>query len=404
MRIALATASRRRAGGVETYVEQVLASLAARGHEVALWAETDVPGAVAPIDLPPGARSTLIASGDDEARAWKPDAVVVNGLNDVALEARLLASAPSVFVAHNFYGTCISGTKSWAAPVPRPCHRVFGAACLLHYFPHRCGGLNPVTMARLYGRERDRLRHIRAAHAVVTLSAFMREEYLRHGLDPARVRNLPFGPPLRDVPVRRWEAGGAGAPRRLIAIARLEPIKGMHLLLDALPLVQASLGREVALTVLGDGSERGRLEAQARRLASDTTGVSVRFAGWTSPADRDAQLAGADLLVVPSTWPEPLGLVGIEAARAGVPAVAFALGGIGEWLKDGVTGAVAPAEPPSAAGLARAIVSCLDDENRLERLGRAAREHSSRLTPDAHVTGLLALLERVRAGAAAGLD
>lgn len=404
MRIAMATATSRRAGGVETYVEQVLASLASSGHEVALWAESDQPAAAPAIALPPGAPTVLIAAGTDEARAWKPDAVIVNGLHDVALEASLLAGTPSVFVAHNFYGTCISGTKSWATPVPRPCHRVFGAACLVHYFPHRCGGLSPVTMARLYSRERDRLRHIRAAQAVVTLSAFMREEYLRHGLDPTRVTTLPYGPPLRDAPGTSRDAQTPAGPRRLIAIARLEPIKGIHLLLDALPLVRASLGRAIDLTVLGDGSERGRLEAQAAEIAADTHGVTVRFAGWASPEDRDRHLRGADLLVVPSTWPEPLGLVGIEAARAGVPAAAFAVGGIGEWLKDGITGAVAPAEPPSAAGLADAIVSCLGDDGRLEALGRAARQHAARLTPDAHVAGLLKLLPRGRVNATPGLD
>ena len=345
-----------------------------------------------------------MAGGADAALAWMPDAVIVNGLHDSALESRLLTGMPSVFVAHNFYGTCISGTKSWAAPVARPCHRVFGAACLLHYFPHRCGGLSPVTMARLYGRERDRLRHIRAAPAVVTLSAFMREEYLRHGLDPARVTTLPDGPPLHGTPVYARDPAGVAEPRRLIAIARLEPIKGMHLLLDALPLVQQSLARAIALTVLGDGSQREWLEIHARRVAAASPGVTVEFAGWTSPLERDRHLRRADLLVVPSTWPEPLGLVGIEAARAGVPAAAFDVGGISEWLKNGVTGVTAPGDPPTAGRLARAIVSCLEDDRRLEALGRAAQQHSARLTPDTHVAGLLALLTRVRADVHPGLD
>ena len=48
------------------------------------------------------------------------------------------------------------------------------------------------------------------------------------------------------------------------------------------------------------------------------------------------------LLVVPSVWPEPFGSVGMAAARCGVPAAAFAVGGIPQWLHDGVNGHLAP--------------------------------------------------------------
>ena len=57
----------------------------------------------------------------------------------------------------------------------------------------------------------------------------------------------------------------------------------------------------------------------------------------------------------------------------GVPAAAFDVGGIRDWLIDGQTGALAPGDPPTAAGLATAIVACVHDETRRAALGAAAR-------------------------------
>ena len=67
----------------------------------------------------------------------------------------------------------------------------------------------------------------------------------------------------------------------------------------------------------------------------------------------------ADLLVVPSLWPEPFGLVGLEAARHRLPVAAFAVGGIPDWLRPGVNGYLAPGDPPTPGGLADAIIACL---------------------------------------------
>ncbi len=391
MRIGLVTWSRRRAGGVETYLESISAALAQSGHALSLWSETAEPRDRLEMTLPAGTVQFDMTRDLPAALDWAPDVLLVNGLSDVALESRLLRARPSVFVAHNFYGTCISGTKSWAFPVDRPCHRRFGWPCLLHYFPHRCGGLSPVTMVRLFGRERDRLGALDSAGAIVTLSTYMRDEYVRHGLPPARVTCVPYGPQPGPAPATR-STRASNAPRSLLSIGRLERIKGIHLLLDALPRVREALGQPLSLTIIGDGPERADLERRAAGIRRGD-GVAITFAGWVSPDERDRRLGDADLLVVPSTWPEPFGLVGLEAARAGVPAAAFDVGGIRDWLIDGQTGALAPGDPPTAAGLATAIVSCVRDEPRRAALGAAARAAASTRSPGEHAAGLVRVFE-----------
>jgi glycosyltransferase involved in cell wall biosynthesis len=399
MRVAIATTTRRRIGGIETYVEALVSALTASGHEVALWHESTVGGTRSPMALPEGVvcRSIGRATLDAAITAWPPDGIVVNGLEDPSLESALLRRAASVFVAHNYHGVCISGTRAWSRPVVRPCTRTFGPGCLAHYFPHRCGGRSLVTMASLYGRERQRHASLKEAAAVVTLSAHMRDVYVANGWDSSRVVYLPFGlEPSATPPVKQ---PGDSGPLRLATVGRLERLKGVHLLLDALPAVRALTGGNVALTVIGDGTNRADLERQAQATCGTSTGIDVEFTGWLSPEDRDRRLAEATLVVIPSAWPEPLGLVGAEAGALGIPVVAFDVGGIGEWLIHDVNGRLVPGDPPAAPSLAAAVAALANDPPAIARLSRGARELADRRSTRTHAQALADLLVRLRSAA-----
>jgi glycosyltransferase involved in cell wall biosynthesis len=106
-------------------------------------------------------------------------------------------------------------------------------------------------------------------------------------------------------------------------------------------------------------------------------------------------MRNVDLLVVPSLWPEPFGSVGPAAGQHGVPAAAFAVGGIPEWLGDGVSGHLAPGDPPTPEGLATAIIRCLEDPAHYAMLKSGARAMAERFTMERHLPQLLAVLERV---------
>ena len=83
-------------------------------------------------------------------------------------------------------------------------------------------------------------------------------------------------------------------------------------------------------------------------------------------------LAAADAAVVPSKRPEPLGLVAVEAAAAGLPVVASKAGGVVEAVSDGETGAlVLPGDP---AALARALRALADDPERGRAHGPRRRQ------------------------------
>jgi glycosyltransferase involved in cell wall biosynthesis len=79
---------------------------------------------------------------------------------------------------------------------------------------------------------------------------------------------------------------------------------------------------------------------------------------------------------------------------------AFASGGIPDWLEDGVNGFTAPSDPPTAAGLAEAIIRCLADPARYQRLRRGATDVARRYTMEAHLADLLPIFQRAAAARA----
>lgn len=412
MRIALTNANRSLAGGAETYVGAVIPALLGAGHEVAFLNEWEARGNRSMIPLPEGLPHWSIPQlGEQEAlrglRDWAPDLIYSQALSSIQLEAETLRVAPGVFFLHAYAGTCISGNKTFQQPAIRPCGRRFGWQCLLNYFPRRCGGLNPVRMLKEYRAQMARLRLLRRFAAIVTASHHMRSEILAHDFAPDRVHALPFHPigaeeSAFSLPVVPAVEEGDEVPNdslsprpwRLLFLGRHQALKGGRTLLEALPRVRTALGRPLRVTFAGDGQQRRAWEQRASALQAQDPGLDIRFVGWVDSAQLPSLWSECDLVVFPSLWPEPFGLVGLEAGTWGLPTAAFEVGGVGEWLKDGVNGHLAPGDPPTAAGLAGAIVKCLHDSAAYARLCRGASRMARQFTMAGHVAGLLEVFDR----------
>jgi glycosyltransferase involved in cell wall biosynthesis len=418
MRIAVVNWSRRRAGGTETYLGSILPGLARRGHTVSLWHEIDRPVNREPIELPPGVPSWCVEQlGSKRAlaalREWAPDLIYTHSLLTPKLEAETLRIAPAVFFAHAYYGTCISGTKTFKRPDMRPCGRRFGPKCLAHYYPHRCGGLNPLTMLRLYRLQSRRLELLHQYRAILTHSLHMYDEYIRHGLPPENVHYLSYyahslSPHYREAPVAPphtaddADAAATGAPGKsylhLLFAGRMEALKGGHLFIESLREVRARLSSPLLVTFAGDGPERERWERLAAQVMRRTDGIKIEFNGWVQRERMEDLYRECDLLVFPSVWPEPFGLAGPEAGLHGIPVAAFRVGGVPEWLVDGVNGYLAPSDPPMARGLAEAIIKCLRDEETHRRLRRGAVETAQQFSLDNHLDALTRVFEQIACG------
>lgn len=392
MRIGVVNWTAREVGGAERYLTSVLPALSVRGHELAMVVEMDRPTDRDPIvrDIPIWSiEESGLLTAVEGLRRWSPDVVFTHITLDPAVEAAVQAIAPAVFFAHAYYGTCISGTKTMSVPSPRPCNRVFGAACLIHFYPRRCGGLNPLTMIRDFRKQASRQRLLPGYRQLLTNSSHMREEYIRHGIAPERIFALPMPiegstlaePTAEELPGESPEA----RPITLLMVGRMDHLKGGAVALESLGEIRRTLGRAVRLVMIGDGPERERWTAQARGVEAREEGVRVEFTGWISRESVSRWFATADLLLVPSLWPEPFGLVGLEAGAQGLPAVAFRVGGIPDWLLDGVNGHLTTGPNHTAGTLAGAAVQALSDEEHLLALRRGAREVARRYTREEHV-------------------
>jgi colanic acid/amylovoran biosynthesis glycosyltransferase len=214
------------------------------------------------------------------------------------------------------------------------------------------------------------------ADVAVTISDFNRRWLLQHHgaalSDTARaaLKVVHCGVPIRQFAYR---APAAHPTRRLVlAVGRLDPIKGFEHLVEACGLLQRR-GVDFECCIVGDGPLRASLQAQAARLHLD---AQLRFAGVLPQAQVQQLLGDAAVFALPcvvtSTGDRdgiPVALM--EAMAQGVPVVSTQVSGIPELVEDAVTGRVVP--PGDAAALADAIGAQLADREAAQRLALAAR-------------------------------
>jgi len=152
----------------------------------------------------------------------------------------------------------------------------------------------------------------------------------------------------------------------ILYVGNLIPRKGVRYLIDALHRLPATIPAK--LLILGEGSDRAKLEAQVRELGLDGR---VTMPGRVPEPDLHRAFHNTKVLVLPSIVDqrgdtEGLGVVLLEALSYRIPVIGSAIGGITDIIVDGETGLLVPPEDPAA--IAKAIERIATDPEFAKRL------------------------------------
>jgi glycosyltransferase involved in cell wall biosynthesis len=354
-------------GGAQESVRILAESLAARGHQVSVWATTYLPGQkkrtevhgkvkvtflpIANVYWPHGRRPGLLKPLWHALDAYNPImAMRIGQLLDEEgpdlMHTNILAGfspaiwaeasrrhIPVVHTARDYYLTCPKGAKfKEGAECASPC-----ASCQFYSLP--------------------KARAARHLDAAVFISHHLSRDHL-------------VDVPIREVIHNSYKAAGElpakteGEALRVGYLGRLFETKGIELLLEAVRQTDSA-----HLYLAGNGSP-GYVEGLKQKASTRAT-----FLGTVPPRILFEKI---DVLVVPSLWHEPFGRVAIEALAWGIPVLASRRGGLPEIVQPGVNGWLF--EPNEADALPRFLRS-LNPET-CHRMREACLERARAFLPD----------------------
>jgi len=197
---------------------------------------------------------------------------------------------------------------------------------------------------------------------------------------------LPMGVDLTRFDISRWpqivarRCFGIGEGRVLMFLGRLEEIKGVHLLIEAVRSIPDFHNGKAFLYIAGDGQERSSLEGLVSQYQLEK---GVRFLGTISREDVPVLLATADVVCVPSIVQrdgvvEGMPVVVLEALAMGKVLIASRVGGIPDLIQDGVNGFLV--EPGNSRDLVSKIKMALGLRNEIAPVCEAARRTAEKFS------------------------
>jgi len=321
-------------GGAETNVFATADALSRRGHQVGLLARrSSGKGEPAWRDL---FGQNLFWMGDQSpvalARRFEADVIYVHKCESLpSIEALLKGGAPMVRMVHDHDIHCLRSYRY--NPLTRHvCTRPAGAHCIfpcLAPLKRNRGGGAPFRWSSFAEKQRE-LALSRRFDRNIVATEFMKHELVINGFDPAKIEICP--PVPRAVELLR----STFSDRNLLIFAgQVIRGKGVDVMLRALAKVRAPF----EAVILGEGNHRPYCEKLCRQLGLENR---VTFKGFIPQTELQEFYREASAVLVPSVWPEPMGLVGLEAMRNALPVVAFDAGGIRDWLRDGENGFLVP--------------------------------------------------------------
>jgi glycosyltransferase involved in cell wall biosynthesis len=374
-------------GGADQHCLGLANALVERGHEVEFLSteddrNADLDGVFVTCTVTHGSRETLGARSQAVVLAkalWNREAAT-------GMQRLLARFRPDVVHTHKLYPQLSVAPVVVAARAGVPVVQTLHDFEMISASPidARGGWWDPdesrLRFQLLNGATRPvhRRVHVPRVTAFVAVSRFVARVHAAHGIDATVLPNFVA---TLDGPS---EQVAFDKRRGIVFLGRLRPEKGV---LDVVEM--AKLVPDIPVTVVGSGD----LEETIRREAQAIPNLHI--AGFVSDPVLGDLLRHARVVVIPSRCQDAGPLVPLEAMAKATPVVAYAMGGLGEYVSDTHGGLVVPID---VEALASSAAELHDDRDMWERHSRAgcsavATDH----TPDAYVARLEQIYERVAA-------
>ena len=370
----LAAPGGKETGGMNVYVRETARELSRMGAHVDVFTRSQNPAIPRVVDMGHGARVIHLAAGPE---APMPREEIHRHLDQfvAGVEAFRWDEALDYDLIHAHYWLSgVAGIRlreAWGVPVVQMFHTL---GRLKNSVARTPAEVEP----ELRISEESRL--VDTADRVVAANVVERAHLVwYYGASAERVAVIPCGVDT-DLfqPMARTTAKDLlelGPEPLLLYVGRLQPIKGLETLLQAMARLDGSTR---LLIIGGDQDEPDNGHAAHLRECVAALGLArrVRFLGTQPQRRLRLFYAAAEATVMPSSY-ESFGMVALEAMACGCPVVASRVGGLTTTIRDGVTGHLVPEGDPAA--LAGRLNGLLRDRQERDRLGaeatRWAAEH-----------------------------
>jgi len=244
----------------------------------------------------------------------------------------------------------------------------------------KMGLLTPLFFPVFFYANHLNRKNIKKIDFIVSVSDFVKHQLTKSGISKIKTIKVPkpdwtFKKFIKKDYVRLFAAGVLAKP------------KGFHVLIETMKKVAAK-NKNIKLFIAGEGSMKKELIDMVK---NEGLREQVHFLGRISYKEMEKQYAEADVVVVPSLWPEPLSRVIFEAFSIGRPVIATNVGGSSELVKDGRTGWLV--KPFDVNELASKILHL--DKKKIEKMGKEANKL---INSEAHPSKVVEKHRRVYAG------
>ncbi len=304
-----------------------------------------------------------------------PEIIHVHNFPRIEILKEIRTKAPIVRTIHSYENLC--GNQLKQLPAGSICPEKLGPACQQH-----CNVPKTFKASRVRAENRLMKKEFRR---LIAISSYIKEVLVLNGFDPDRidvVNNFTrLTPKPLDVPEEKL----------VLYVGRLTPEKGLQELLNSISITKT----QPKLLIVGKDGVLGQssFQQQVLQRASELR-VNVEFQDWCAGDDLRRAYQRAGVVAFSSVWPEPFGLVGIEAMMQGKPVVAFDCGGVTDWLQHAHTGLLAPHR--DVCQFADCLDELLTNDILRRTMGRKAQEYAlTHFTPSAHIHRLLNIYTEV---------